>query len=153
MEFPGVTVLDMDVDTRTSLILGRPFLSTANANIDVRAREIRLNINGEEERFTFKPNVEECSQVQMVDRKISNYVQEDKVAPTKTKVKAFKGRHQPKKVKEVNKAKGGKKTDTTNTPTKASPTSSPLKKTKKVWRVKKASSEFSTPIPDESKIN
>jgi hypothetical protein len=46
MEFPGVTVLDMDVDTRTSLILGRPFLSTANANIDVRAREIRLNING-----------------------------------------------------------------------------------------------------------
>jgi hypothetical protein len=28
-------VLDMDVDTRTPLILGRPFLSTTNANIDV----------------------------------------------------------------------------------------------------------------------
>jgi hypothetical protein len=28
-------VLDMDVDTRMPLILGRPFLSTTNANIDV----------------------------------------------------------------------------------------------------------------------
>jgi hypothetical protein len=49
-------------------------LSTANANIDVGAREIRLNINGEEEWFTFKPKVEQCSQVQMVDRKLSNLV-------------------------------------------------------------------------------
>jgi hypothetical protein len=48
-------VLDMDVDTRTPLILGRPFLSTANANIDVGAGMIRLNIKGEEEQFTFKP--------------------------------------------------------------------------------------------------
>jgi hypothetical protein len=56
-------VLSMDVDTRTPLILGRPFLSTANANLDVGAREIRLNINDEEEWFTFKPKVEQCSQV------------------------------------------------------------------------------------------
>jgi hypothetical protein len=42
-------VLDMDVDTRTPLILGRPFLSTANANIDIGAEEILLKINGEEE--------------------------------------------------------------------------------------------------------
>jgi hypothetical protein len=40
-------VLDMDVDTRMPLILGRPILSTANANIDVGAGEIRLNINGD----------------------------------------------------------------------------------------------------------
>jgi hypothetical protein len=32
-------ILNMDVDTRTPLILGRPFLSTANANIDVGAGE------------------------------------------------------------------------------------------------------------------
>jgi hypothetical protein len=37
-------VLDMEVDTKTLLILGRPFLSTSN--IDVGAGEIRLNING-----------------------------------------------------------------------------------------------------------
>jgi hypothetical protein len=56
-------VLDMDVDTRTPLILGRPFLSIANANINVGAGEILLNNNGEEERFTFRPKVEQCSQV------------------------------------------------------------------------------------------
>ena len=47
-------VLDMEVDTKTPLILGRPFLSTANANIDVGAREIQLNINGQKETFAFK---------------------------------------------------------------------------------------------------
>jgi hypothetical protein len=81
-------------------------LSTANANIDVGAGEIRLNINGEEERFTCKPKVEQCSQVRMVDRKISDLVQEDKVAPTKPKVKSFNGRHQHTKSKPINKAKG-----------------------------------------------
>jgi hypothetical protein len=69
-------VLDMDVDTMSPLILGRPFLSIANANIDVGAGEIRLNINGEEERFTFKPKVEQCSQVRVIDRKFSDLVQE-----------------------------------------------------------------------------
>jgi hypothetical protein len=144
-------VLDMDVDTRTPLILSRPFLSTTNAIIDVVAGEIRHNINGDEEQFTFKPKVEQCSQVRMVDRKI--YVQEDKVAPTKPNVKAFSGRHQPKKAKEINKAKGEKKTKIKNTPAKASPTSAPPKRTKKVWCVKRASSEPSSLGPDESKIN
>jgi hypothetical protein len=52
------SILDMDVDTRTPLILERPFLSTTNANIAVGGGEIRLNINDEEERFTFKPKGE-----------------------------------------------------------------------------------------------
>ncbi|XP_025806881.1 uncharacterized protein LOC112885483 [Panicum hallii] len=39
-------ILDMEVDTKTPLILRRPFLSTANAHIDVGAGEIQLNING-----------------------------------------------------------------------------------------------------------
>jgi hypothetical protein len=51
-------VLDMQHDSKVSLILGRPFLSTANAHIDVGAGEIRFNINGKEERFTFKPKPE-----------------------------------------------------------------------------------------------
>jgi hypothetical protein len=54
------------------------------------------------------------------------------VAPTKPKAKAFNERHQPKKAKAINKAKGEKKTEIKNTPAKASPTSSSLKKTKKV---------------------
>ena len=47
-------VLDMEVDSKTPLILGRPFLTTVNAHIDVGAREIQLNINGQKETFAFK---------------------------------------------------------------------------------------------------
>ena len=48
-------ILDMHPDSRVSLILGRPFLSTANARINVGKREITFEINGKEERFAFKP--------------------------------------------------------------------------------------------------
>jgi hypothetical protein len=48
-------VLKMDVCHLTSLILGRPFLSTAGATIDVAAGIIKLNISGKKETFTFKP--------------------------------------------------------------------------------------------------
>ena len=39
-------VLDMEVDAKTPLIVGRLFLSTANAHIDDGAGEIQLNITG-----------------------------------------------------------------------------------------------------------
>jgi hypothetical protein len=54
-------VLDTQEDMKTPLILGRPFLSTTNAHIDVRAREIKFNINEKEERFAFKPRPEQSS--------------------------------------------------------------------------------------------
>ena len=55
-------VLEMDVCLQTPLILGRPFLSTAGANIDVAASIIKLNINGKEETFAFKPKgTEQCN--------------------------------------------------------------------------------------------
>jgi hypothetical protein len=41
-------VLEMGVYHQTLLILGRPFLSTAGAMIDVAAGIIKLNINGKE---------------------------------------------------------------------------------------------------------
>jgi len=47
-------VLNM-LTKETPLILGRPFLSTAGAQIDVGAREIRFNIHGQEEKFEFRP--------------------------------------------------------------------------------------------------
>ena len=58
-------VLDMETDTKTPLILGRPFLSTAKTNNDVGAGMIHLNINGKEEKFAFKPKVEQCNQVKI----------------------------------------------------------------------------------------
>jgi hypothetical protein len=82
-------------------------------------------------------------------RKPRPQYKKEKVAPTKPKVKTLNGRHQPKRLKAINKAKG-EKTKTKKTPTKASPTSSPPKNTKKGWRVKRVSS---TSGSDESKTN
>src|SRR6185312_3112338 len=53
-------VLDMDNQKDTTLILGWPFLNIADANIDVGAREIRLHINGKEEKFDSRPKREQC---------------------------------------------------------------------------------------------
>ena len=56
-------VLNMEVMKESPLILGRPFLSTIGAQIDVGAREIRFNINGNEEKFAFRPRQEQCSMI------------------------------------------------------------------------------------------
>jgi hypothetical protein len=50
-------VLEMDVYRQIPLILGRPFLSTVGATIDVAAWSIKLNSSGKEETFTFKLRV------------------------------------------------------------------------------------------------
>jgi hypothetical protein len=49
-------VLEMDICCQIPLILGRPFLSTTRATIDVVVGIINLNISGKEETFTFKPS-------------------------------------------------------------------------------------------------
>ena len=56
----------MEVDAKNSLILGRPFLSTANANIDVGTGTIQLRFNGETEQFAFRPKESQTQQVHMV---------------------------------------------------------------------------------------
>ena len=48
-------VLNMEVTKESTLILGRPFLSTAGAQIDVGAGEIRFNIHGNEENLPLGP--------------------------------------------------------------------------------------------------
>ena len=53
----------MEIAKEVPLILGRPFLSTADAQIDVGAGVIRLYINGKEERFEFRPRKEQCSMI------------------------------------------------------------------------------------------
>ena len=79
--FPLI-VLDMEVDAKMPLILGRPFLSTANAHIDVGAGEIQLNINGKMEKLAFRPKVEQCSQVRTFNWKKSEKEQEKPSTPT-----------------------------------------------------------------------
>ena len=63
-------VLDMQEDMKILLILRRPFLSTTNAHIDVRAREIKFHINGKEERFTFKPRPGQCSNLEWREKQV-----------------------------------------------------------------------------------
>ncbi|XP_066163392.1 uncharacterized protein [Oryza sativa Japonica Group] len=58
-------VLDMDTGKETPLILGRPFLSTAGANIDVGTGNIHFDINRKEEKFEFQPRTEQCSMVRI----------------------------------------------------------------------------------------
>jgi hypothetical protein len=61
-------VLDMHPDSKVSLILGRPFLSTVNAHIDVGKGEIKFTINGQEEQFAFKSKQELNVSAKMVDQ-------------------------------------------------------------------------------------
>ncbi|XP_057996606.1 uncharacterized protein LOC131175924 [Hevea brasiliensis] len=44
-------VLEMEEDVRTPIILGRPFLATAGANIDVKNRKLKLKVGEEEIEF------------------------------------------------------------------------------------------------------
>jgi hypothetical protein len=61
-------VPEMDVGRQIPLILGRPFLSTAGATIDVAAEIIKLNIGGKEETFTFNPKgTEQCHRVRFTE--------------------------------------------------------------------------------------
>jgi hypothetical protein len=72
-------VLKMDVCHQIPLILGRPFLSTTGAMIDVAARIIKLNINRKEETFTFNPKgTEKCNQVMVMIRLERNAMTPDK---------------------------------------------------------------------------
>jgi hypothetical protein len=61
-------VLDMELTKgaplkEAPLILGRPFLSTAGALIDVGAGDIRFKIHGQEVKFTFTPKTEQCNMI------------------------------------------------------------------------------------------
>ena len=55
----------MDNQKETTLILGQSFLNTADAHIEVGAGEIRLHINGKEEKFDFRPKREQCLMIQV----------------------------------------------------------------------------------------
>ncbi|GJT52037.1 reverse transcriptase domain-containing protein [Tanacetum coccineum] len=76
-------VVDYDVDPRVSLILGRPFLRTARALIDVYCEEITLRFN--DEAITFKVgqtlrysynNYESVNRIDVIDVSCEEYAQE-----------------------------------------------------------------------------
>jgi hypothetical protein len=72
-------VLEMNVCRQISLILGRPFLSTTGATIDVTARIIKLNISRKEETSIFKPKgTKKCNHVMVTIRPKRNAMTLDK---------------------------------------------------------------------------
>jgi hypothetical protein len=72
-------VLEMDVCRQILLILGRPFLSTTGATIDIATRILKLNISRKEETLTFKlKGTEKCNQVMVTVRLERNAMTPDK---------------------------------------------------------------------------
>ena len=56
--------MDMEGDLRVNLILGRPFLRSAKARIDVRRGEIRFRVGKEDMFFRFKHREEQHFMIQ-----------------------------------------------------------------------------------------
>ena len=76
-------VLDMDEDSNVPLILGRPFLATSKALIDVSNGKLALRIGDEEVTFDITDSMRQslnlddsCYYLDMIELQIENYLQE-----------------------------------------------------------------------------
>jgi hypothetical protein len=58
-------VLEMGKREKPPLILGRPFLKTVGATINVGKGEIMFDINGERSSFKFLPRLEACNMIEV----------------------------------------------------------------------------------------
>jgi hypothetical protein len=58
-------VLEMGEREKPPLILGRPFLKTMGATIDIGKGEIMFDINGERSSFMFRPRLEVCNMIEV----------------------------------------------------------------------------------------
>jgi hypothetical protein len=58
-------VLEMVEREKPPLILGRPFLNTVGATIDVGKGEIMFDINGERSSFKLRPRLEACNMIEV----------------------------------------------------------------------------------------
>ena len=61
-------VMDIEADVRVSIILGRPFLATAGAGIDVREGLLNLTIGDAEVEFQFNKTMKWPSMDEMVEK-------------------------------------------------------------------------------------
>jgi hypothetical protein len=58
-------VLEMGQREKPPLILGRPFVKTVGATIDVGKGEIKFDINGERSSFKFRPHLKVCNMIKV----------------------------------------------------------------------------------------
>jgi hypothetical protein len=95
-------VLEMGEREKPPLILGRPFLKTAGATIDVGKGEIMFDINEEMSSFKFRPRLKACNMIGVKDVPPPRRV----VKEEPRKKKGLKKKKEPKK-KDVKKIKEG----------------------------------------------
>jgi hypothetical protein len=133
----------MDNQKETTLILGWPFLNTADAHIDVGAGEIRLHINGKEEKFDFRPKKEQCLMIRVKFGPNPQKIKEVEVTPSQkdSLIPFMKTLMKEDPANSKRSKKKGKSKDHVPAP----PT--PPKKTKKVWRKKNKTSSTATTSP------
>jgi hypothetical protein len=93
-------VLEMGEMEKPPLILGRPFLKTLGATIDVGKVEIMFDINGERSSFKFRPRLEACNMIEVKDAPFHRRV----VKEEPRKKEGLKKKKVPKK-KDVKKVK------------------------------------------------
>jgi hypothetical protein len=80
-------VLEMGEREKPPLILGRPFLKTVGATIDVGKREIMFDINRERSYFKFRPRLEACNMIGVKEEPKKKEGLKKKKEPKKMNVK------------------------------------------------------------------
>ncbi|XP_057739891.1 uncharacterized protein LOC130956995 [Arachis stenosperma] len=83
--FPAnFVVLDMEEEANTSIILGRPFLATAGAIIDVHKRELDLRLHEKKMVFNVfkamsypKESISECMMVDTMEKLVQEVLEEE----------------------------------------------------------------------------
>jgi hypothetical protein len=87
-------VLEMGEREKPPLILGRPFLKTVGATIDVGKGEIKFDINDERSSFKFRPRLKVCNMIEvkyiLPHRRIVKEEPRKKEEPKKKEVKKIK---------------------------------------------------------------
>ncbi|XP_052625653.1 uncharacterized protein LOC128132758 [Lactuca sativa] len=102
-------ILDYEAEDDCGIILGRPFLATAEALIDVKKGEVTLRVNDEQKTFNMfkaikKPsNVEECSFIRVTNglvdlkeahlNKVTRNMEENRESTVKSVVSRVKEKH------------------------------------------------------------
>jgi hypothetical protein len=84
-------VLEMGEREKLPLILGRPFLKTVGATIDVGKGEIMFDINGERSSFKFRPRIAACNMIGVKGEPKKKEGLKKKKEPEKMNVKKIKG--------------------------------------------------------------
>jgi hypothetical protein len=95
-------VLEMGEREKPPLILGRPFLKTVGATIDVGKGEIMFDINGERSSFKFQPRLKVCNMIEV--KYVPPHHRVVKEEPRKKEELKKKKKEEPKK-KDVKKIK------------------------------------------------